>query len=73
MSQEALMKVEETHTASRFLRVADIARELNLSRSAAYRLAERLPHLRLGGAVRVERADLEAHLATAKIAGKGAA
>lgn len=65
--------MDETHTATRFLRVEEIARELNLSRSAAYRLAERLPHLRLGGAVRVERADLEAYLAATKVAGKGAA
>ena len=50
----------------RMLRVSDLAHELNLTRSAAYRLAQSLPHLKLNRTVLVERADLELALAAMK-------
>lgn len=53
-------------TPARFLRVSDLARELSLTRSAAYRLAQSLPHLKLNRTVLIERADLELALAAMK-------
>jgi predicted transcriptional regulator len=50
----------------RMLRVSDLAQELNLTRSAAYRLAQSLPHLKVNRTVLVERSDLEAALAAMK-------
>jgi predicted transcriptional regulator len=48
------------------LRVSDLAHELNLTRSAAYRLAQSLPHIKLNRTVLIERSDLEAALAAMK-------
>jgi DNA-binding IclR family transcriptional regulator len=48
------------------LRVSDLAHELNLTRSAAYRLAQSLPHLKVNRTVLVERSDLELALAAMK-------
>ncbi len=50
----------------RMLRVSDLAHELNLTRSAASRLAQSLPHLKVNRTVLVERSDLEAALAALK-------
>ena len=56
----------EQKAEPRMLRVSDLAHELNLTRSAAYRLAQSLPHLKLNRTVLVERADLELALAAMK-------
>ena len=61
MEQEPLPKAPP-----RMLRVSDLAHELNLTRSAAYRLAQSLPHLKVNRTVLVERADLELALAAMK-------
>jgi predicted transcriptional regulator len=50
----------------RMLRVSDLAHELNLTRSAAYRLAQSLTHIKLNRTVLIERSDLEAALAAMK-------
>ncbi len=41
------------------LSVRDLARELGIGRNAAYRLAHRLPHARVGELIRIRRSDLE--------------
>ena len=56
----------EQKAAPRMLRVSDLAHELNLTRSAAYRLAQSLPHIKLNRTVLIERADLELALAAMK-------
>lgn len=61
-----MAQAPEQKAAPRMLRVSDLARELNLTRSAAYRLAQSLPHLKLNRTVLVERADLELALAAMK-------
>lgn len=50
---------------SEFLTVAEVAEIVRLSKAAVYNLVNGglLPHVRLGGAIRIRRADLDAMLA----------
>ena len=49
----------ETTPAPRFVRVGELARELNLTRSVAYRFAQSIPHVKVKRTVLVERTALE--------------
>lgn len=59
-------QAQEQKAAPRMLRVSDLAHELSLTRSAAYRFAQSLKHIKLNRTVLVERADLELALAAMK-------
>lgn len=56
----------------RFLKIAEVAEYLGLGRSTVWRLvySKKLPVVRVGGAVRVDRKDLDAELEKQK-AGHG--
>ena len=58
---------------SRLITADEIARELQISRAAAYRVAARIPHHMIGRSLRIDRADYEAWLTSTKRAGKEAA
>jgi len=58
--------MEQTPAAPRFLRVSELAKELNLTRSVAYRFAQTLPHIKLNRTVLIDRVDLERALTQLK-------
>ena len=45
-----------------FMRIADIARRLNVSHSSAHRLAHKLKHVKVGSVVCVDAAAFEAYV-----------
>ena len=45
----------ETTPAPRFVRVGELERELNLTRSVAYRFAQSIPHVKVNRTVLVEK------------------
>ncbi len=51
---------QERPSGNEVLSVRDLARELGIGKNAAYRLAHRLPHARVGDhLIRIRRSDLE--------------
>jgi excisionase family DNA binding protein len=55
-------KQEKRPSRNDVLSVGDLARELRIGKNAAYRLAHRLPHARVGDLIRIRRSDLEREL-----------
>jgi excisionase family DNA binding protein len=53
---------QEGPSGNDVLSVRDLARELRIGKNAAYRLAHRLPHARVGDLIRIRRSDLEREL-----------
>jgi DNA-binding IclR family transcriptional regulator len=58
--------MEQKPAAPRFLRVSELGKELNLTRSVAYRFAQTLPHIKLNRTVLIDRVDLERALTQLK-------
>ena len=59
----------QTTQAPRFVRVGELAQELNLTRSVAYRFAQSIPHVKMNRTLLVERVDLEQAIAEMKRTG----
>jgi len=57
----------------RYLKISEVAQYLGLGKSTAYRLmyAGKLPSVKIGGAVRVDRKALDAELEKQKTGGHG--
>lgn len=63
--------MENTTQPSRFIRAEEIAEDLQISRAAAYRLAAKIPAVRLDRTIRIERSDYETWLQEQKRIGGG--
>ena len=62
---------EEQSDRSRFIKPEEIAADLEISRAAAYRLAAKIPAVRLDRTIRIERSDYETWLQEQKRTGGG--
>ena len=62
---------EEQTEPTRYIKPEEIAEDLQISRAAAYRLAAKIPAVRLDRTIRIERTDYEAWLQEQKRAGGG--
>ena len=60
---------EEQTEPTRYIKPEEIAEDLQISRAAAYRLAAKIPAVRLDRTIRIERTDYEAWLQEQKRVG----
>ena len=56
------MYKHDTKKHEEWLTVKDLMTELNISKTTAYALARKIPVLRIGGAIRINRHILEEYL-----------
>jgi predicted DNA-binding transcriptional regulator AlpA len=62
---------EEKTEPTRYIKPEEIAEDLQISRAAAYRLAAKIPAVRLDRTIRIERTDYETWLQEQKRIGGG--
>ena len=62
---------EEQTEPTRYIKPEEIAEDLQISRAAAYRLAAKIPAVRLDRTIRIERTDYEAWIQEQKRTGGG--
>jgi hypothetical protein len=62
---------EEKTEPTRYIKPEEIAEDLQISRAAAYRLAAKIPAVRLDRTIRIERTDYEAWIQEQKRIGGG--
>jgi predicted DNA-binding transcriptional regulator AlpA len=61
--------MEDETKPTRFIKPEEIAADLEISRAAAYRLAAKIPAVRLDRTIRIERSDYESWLQAQKRTG----